>query len=273
MKSNLNKKPEVSFITPEMAEDFEDAIRLGVDAGVRTVAVRSKVFGRNLENLSDDEISRMVAILDRYGVRVGEVFTPVGKCDIEDELAVAEHLEVLRRSIRVAKALGTVNVRVFPFRRAGYSEYEPSRLDEYIERIVENLKSMVQIAEAGGVILCFECVGSTLARTSREIRQVIDALGNPDSVAVIWEIDVGAKDGETVEEGYPHIRGMIRDVHVKSNSEGHLDPIDDGMGTYQKAFQLLAADEYDGLATIEHWKSQEGTLRGVRELKAVVENL
>lgn len=266
------KRPEVSFIVPEMAEDFEDAIRLGVEAGIHTVAIRSKVLGRNLEDLNDDEVARIEAVLNRYGVRVGEIFTPVGKCDIEDASAVAEHLEVLCQSVHLARALGTVNVRVFPFRRAGYTEYEPSRLVDYIERIAENLKPMVQIAEAAGVILCFECVGSTLARTSREIRRVIDALGSPDAAAVIWEIDVGAKDGESVEEGYPHIRGMIRDVHVKSNAAGHIDPIDNGMGTYRKAFQLLAADGYDGLATIEHWKGPENTLRGIRELNGLIES-
>jgi sugar phosphate isomerase/epimerase len=271
--SSDRKKPEVCYITPEMDDDFEAAIRLGADAGVKVVAVRSKVLGHSLEYLSDDEIARTQAVLDQYGMRVGEVLTPVGKCDIEDESAVAKHLDVLRRSVGVARGLGTVNVRVFPFRRAGFSEYEPSRLDEYLERIVAHLRPMVEIAEAGGVILCFECVGSTLARTSKEIGRVLDALGSPDSVAAIWEVDVGAKDGEPVKEGYPHIRGRIRDVHVKPNAKGHLDPIDDGMGTYREALQLLAADGYDGLVTIEHWKSQAGTLQGIRELQAVVESL
>jgi len=69
--NKLRKRPEVSFIVPEMAEDFEDAIRLGVDAGVRTVAIRSKVLGRNLEDLNDDEVARIGGVLNRYGVRVG----------------------------------------------------------------------------------------------------------------------------------------------------------------------------------------------------------
>jgi sugar phosphate isomerase/epimerase len=271
--NNNRKRPEGSYIIPEMAENFEDAIRIGADAGVSTVAIRSKVLGRNLEDLTDEEIARMKEILDRHGVRVGEVLTPVGKCDIEDASAIAEHMKILHRSVRLAQALGTVNVHVFPFRRAGYTEYEPSHLDGHMEQIVDNLRPMVQIPKAAGVILCFECVGSTLARTSQEIRRVIDALGHPESVAVIWEIDVGAKDGESVEEGYPHIRGMIRDIHVKSNTDGHLDPIDNGMGTYRKAFQLLAVDGYDGLATIEHWKGQENTLRGIHELKALIESI
>jgi uncharacterized protein with GYD domain len=180
--------PKVSFIVAEMAEDFEEAIRLGVDAGVNNMAVRSKIFGRELEDLSEAEVDPVNAVFDRYGVRVGEILTPVGKCDIENQSDFEDHLEVLRKSVRLAQAFGTVNVRVFPFRRAGYTEYEPSRLEEYLEHIVENLRPMVQIAETGGVILCFECVGSTLARTSQEIRSVVDALGHSDSVAFIWEM-------------------------------------------------------------------------------------
>jgi hypothetical protein len=66
---------------------------------------------------------------------------------------------------------------------------------------------------------------------------------------------------------------MVRDIHVKPNKGGHMDLIVNGMEKYREAFELLSGDRYEGLATIEHWRSQEGNLRGISELKAVVESL
>ncbi len=52
-----------------------------------------------------------------------------------------------------------------------------------------------------------------------------------------------------------------------------MDPLDAVEGTYEDAFRLLAADGYDGLATIEHWKGQEGTLRGIAQLKQLLDRI
>jgi sugar phosphate isomerase/epimerase len=92
-------------------------------------------------------------------------------------------------------------------------------------------------------------------------------------VGVIWEIDVACKDGEVPSEGYPHVRGLIREVHVKPNPNHFTDPADGDMDVYERAFRLLAEDGYDGLATIEHWKSKEGTLEGIHWLKELLSML
>jgi sugar phosphate isomerase/epimerase len=212
-------------------------------------------------------------ILSRHESRVGVILPPCGKCNIEDPAEVERHTQIFSRMTELAHAFDTCLIRAFPFRRPGYQEYEPSHLDEYLELIVRNLMPMVRMAESEGVIICLECVGSTLARTSQEIRRVIDALGNPSCVGVIWEIDVASKAGELPSEGYQFARGLVRDVHVKPNTDHRIDPVGTSTDTYEQALNSLLADGYKGTATIEHWESTEGTLSGIRQLKALLSKM
>ena len=264
---------EPSYITSEMSDDFEQAIRLGAEAGIHTVGLRSKAWGQNLEDMSDQDIHRMTDVLSNYGVRVGAILSPVGKCDIEDSVEVEEHMKIFQRTVELADIFDTHLVRTFPFRRSGYQEYEPSHLDEYVDLIVERLMPAVKLAESEGVVMCFECVGSTLAQTSQEIRRVIDALDNSPAVGVVWEIDVACKAGELPAEGYPFVKGLVRDVHIKPNPDYLIDLVGTSTATYENAFQLLLADGYEGPATIEHWGTQERTLSGIRQLQTLLDKV
>ena len=54
-------------------------------------------------------------------------------------------------------------------------------------------------------------------------------------------------------DGYSHIKGLVRHVHVKPNSEKNLDPIGDTELHYKQLLETLAADGFTGAASIEHW--------------------
>lgn len=262
-----------SYIAAEMSDDFEEAIRLGVQAGVHTVSIRSNVWGQKLENLSKSDVKRMKDILKKYEVKTSVVLSPVGKCSIEVPKDIKKHIEIFHKTVELAHVFDTDLIRVFPFRRSGYEEYEPSHLDEYLSRIVEQLMPIVKIAKSEGIVLCFECVGSTLARTGQEIRRVLDALGNSPILRVIWEIDVASKAGELPSDGYQFVRGLVKDVHVKPNSDKLIDPVAASSDSYENALKLLLADGYDGTATIEHWSGAEGTLDGIGQLKELLYNM
>ena len=206
---------EVSYISAEMSDDFERAVRLGAEAGSSVVALRAKVFDKAFEDLAEDEMDRVRRILADNDMRPGMVLSPVGKIDIEDDALISAQSDILQRTIAVARGLGTRTIRVFPFRPPDAVPYGESRLREYGERIVECWTPWLEMAAEAGIELCFEWVGTTLAVTCVQIRQVIDALGSPDHVGVIWEIDVSAQAGESPDLGYPHIRDLIRDVHIK----------------------------------------------------------
>jgi len=261
---------DLAYIAYEISEDFEEAVRLGAEAGVHCLALRSHIWGTKLEKLTDDEVNRAKEVLARYDSKVSAIYSAVGKCNIKDPSAVEENGASLSPIIGVAKAFGTRLVRVFPYQRPNVVEYESSHLDEYLSLISERWLPLIEQAEREGVVLCFEGVGSTLARSARDMRRVVDALGRSPSLGVIWEIDVAWRDGEPPSRGYPLIKSLIHDVHVKPNPELPLA----GLGeSYEQALNNLLQDGYDGPVTVEHWKTTEAALSALGELKAILARL
>jgi len=262
---------QLGYIAAEMAEDFREAVRLGVEAGVDTVQLRSRIWGKRLEDLSADDLGRMKEILGEFGMRVGSVYSAVGKCNIEDPNAVAHSIELFPRMADLAHTFDTRVIRVFPYQRPGVQEYEPSHLTEYLDLVVDRLGALVKAAEREGVVICLETVGSTLARTAQELRQVVEALGRPSTVGIIWEIDVAWRAGEPPSAGYRFARGLVRDVHVKPNPE--LPIVGGGQESYEEAFRSLLADGYDGLVTVEHWETTEATIGALKRLNDLLRKL
>ena len=261
---------KLCYITGEMSDDFEEALELGVKAGVNTVQLRKGLFGKNVDQLDDDDVLRVKDTLAKYDVNVGMVLPPFAKCNIEDAETIAQHHKIFIRTVEIAHALGTNLVRAFPFESEKGERWQPPPIEEYLDRIVENLMPAVKHAEAEGITMCMEVNGGTIGVTEAHTRQVIDALGSK-SVNAIWEIDSGSHLGEPPTQGYQHLRGLIQDVHVKVNTEGELDPIWDTGETHADVVRCLTEDGYDGMMTIEHWFNQEGTLKGLRQLGEVLE--
>jgi sugar phosphate isomerase/epimerase len=261
---------ELAYIAPEMDADFERAVALGTGAGVKAVALRSPLWGKQLEDLTNNDVRRMRDILAVYGMHVSALYSSAGKCSIVDEAALARGLGSLPRVFELARAFGTSLVRVFPFQRPGYTEYEPSHLDEYLERIAELWAPLVARAESEGIVLVFEGVGSTLARTARELQQVCQALGASPAVGIVWEVDVAFRAGEPPSHGYSFASGFIRDVHIKRNPDLPLS----GPGeSYERVLRMLVGAGYHGPVTLEHWPGPEGTLSALAEVRQMLSRL
>jgi sugar phosphate isomerase/epimerase len=252
---------KLCYITGEMSDDFNEALKLGCAQGVDTVQLRKGLFGKNIDQLHDEDVRRVKDTLDKYGVNVGMLLPPFAKCHIEDTETVAQHHQIFIRTVEIAHALGTNLVRAFPFQSEIGTPWQPPPFDAYLDRIVENLIPVVKHAEAEGITMCMEVNNRTIGVTESHTRQVIDALGSK-AVDAIWEIDSGWRFGEPPSVGYPHLKGLIRDVHVKMNTHGEV---------HADVVRRLLEDGYDGMMTIEHWRDQEGTLRGLRQLGEVLQ--
>jgi len=95
------------YITGEMSDDFEEALKLGAEAGVDTVQLRMGLFGKGIDQLDEDDIVRVKDTLDKYGMRVGMLLPPFAKCNIEEAETVAEHHKIFVRTVEIAHEFGS----------------------------------------------------------------------------------------------------------------------------------------------------------------------
>ena len=98
---------ETSVFADEVSADFEEAVDLSVRAGARCLELRGGIWGRAVQNCTDEDVKRMLEVLERYGARVAVIGSPVGKCTLGDDEGFDQHLRWFDRMCELARAFGT----------------------------------------------------------------------------------------------------------------------------------------------------------------------
>lgn len=266
-----------SVFSDEVAPEFEEAVRLSVEAGAEGLELRGRMWGRSIGQIDDGDVRRIQEVCGRFGAQVAVIGSPVGKCDMENPEECRRHQALLGRMVQLAHTFGTPLIRGFALWRPNRSR-ETDRvrpnLEEYLPHVVEFLSPIVRQAESEGVRFCLETEGATLVGTCGEARKVMDALGNSPALGLAWDVNNGLSCGENpYPDGYRLIRDRIYHLHVKPNAEKSLATVGDSALTYEQILTILKQDGYDAWASIEHWGSPEHMLKGLRELAPVLDRV
>ncbi len=244
----------IAVITDEVSQDLEAVIAFARDFNLDGIEIRS-IWDKPPQDLDDDEIALIKDRTGEAGLSVVGVAPPFYKCDIDDEASCREHLDILRRCIRVAQSLDTRLVRVFAF-------WKKDPLQKYWDRIVARYGEPVRIAEGEGVVLGLENEASTMVGTGAETRRMVDALATP-VVKPLWDPcnELFADDGQKpYPDGYDHIRSDMCHMHFKDGIRGTAAgdvcvPMCEGDIDYRGQFADLVEQGYEGCLSLEtHWR-------------------
>ena len=80
--------------------------------GISLLEIRG-VNGKNIKDLSRDEVKAVKAALDENGISVRSIGSPIGKISLADDFAA--HTEDFGRILEAADILGAKNIRMFSF--------------------------------------------------------------------------------------------------------------------------------------------------------------
>lgn len=266
----------VCFFADEVSKDFEEAIKLGVQAGANSVEIRGGIWGKNVVQINDDDLKRMQEVLAKYNVVVDSIGSPFGKCHHDKKEEYETHLRYFERMVQLAHIFNTKIIRGFAFWKTERNPDESKRpkIEDWLEVIVPLLEPAVKVADREKVTLSFETEGSTMIGTCREAKSVIEALGNSQALSVCWDVNNGLHCGELpYPDGYSLIKGLITHLHVKPNKDKSIKTVGSSHLSYKEILKVLIQDGYEGAASIEHWGSPEFMLKGIRELRGLVDTL
>src|SRR5690242_13499218 len=162
--NSMSSPFRLSVITDELTQDFDRACSIAAkDFGLKWVEIR-ELWKKNSMALDANEIAEARRILDRYGLRVTDIASPLFKVDWKgaprskfspkhDEFNASytfeQQGEVLERSIALAKAWSTERIRCFDY----------WRLDNqapYREAMNEKLRRAAETAGKQGLLLVLE---------------------------------------------------------------------------------------------------------------------
>ena len=267
----MNPKLRIAAITDEFSPDLSVALEPMAAIGMTGAELRV-VFGKNMMNLTPDELDLAKTLIDAKGMEVIAIASPLLKCvlpgggevdsrfqhDIfaskhtfEDQPRLTDHAFV------VAKKMGARVIRVFSYWRT----VDPEKC---FDGIVKALSNLAEAAAKEDLIIGLENEHACNIGTAAETARILDVVKHPN-LKLVWDPANALVGGETP---FPYGYGLLpkdRIVHVHAKDchmEGHT-PIWGPLGTrsvdWKGQIAALLADGYSGYLSLEtHWPGPNG---------------
>jgi sugar phosphate isomerase/epimerase len=268
----MEPKLRIAAITDEFSPtDLGVALEAMAAIGMTGAELRV-VFGKNIMDLTEEELAKAKAMLDAKGFTVIAIASPILKCTlpnapevdtrfqqdmfnakytIDDQAALAQH------AFKIAKFLGAKVIRVFSYWRT----VEPEKC---FDAVVTALKELADRAAEHDLIIGLENEHACNIATAAEAAKVLAALPHPN-LMLVWDPANALVSGETpFPAGYGLLpKDRVIHVHAKDcHMDGHK-PVWGPVGTRDVDWKGQVAglwnDGYRGWLSLEtHWAGPGG---------------
>ena len=278
----------IAGITDEFSPDLETAARTMHEIGMTASELRV-VFGKNIIDLTDEQLDEARRILTARGLKIVSIASPLLKCVLPDAPEVDDRFQqdifasthtfedqprLTRRAFDIAERMGARIIRVFSYWRT----VDPAQV---FDRVVAALKGLAEQASKHNLIVGLENEYACNISTAGETARVLAALDHPN-LKVVWDPANAYVSGENpYPDGYRKLP-VERIIHVHAK-DCHMDAGKHTWGAFGKCdidwkgqIRALAQDGYKGYISLEtHWPGPGGdklkgsTISG-ENLKAMV---
>lgn len=258
-------------ITDEFSPDLETALR-GMAAVGMTGAELRLISGRNMMDLSDDEVDRVRAAVEAHGMTVISLASPLLKCVLPGAPPLDTRIEhdvfgspytyedqprLTRRAFEIAERAGAGIIRVFSYWRT----VEPERC---FPSAAAALHELAEDAAKRGVVIGLENEQACNAGTGDEAARLLALVEHP-ALKALWDPANASILGETpYPDGYRRLPpARIAHVHAKDCIVRDHTPIWGAVGEmgvdWKGQIAALRRDGYSGWISLEtHWTGPKG---------------
>jgi L-ribulose-5-phosphate 3-epimerase len=261
----------IAAITDEYDPGFHRAIEPMVSAGMTGAELRV-VFGKNIMDLTDDEIRQATEALAANGIQVISIASPILKCVLpnapdvdtrfQQDIFNSRHTfddqpRLADRAIRIAELTGAKIIRVFSYWRT----VEPARCFDAVASALDDLGRKFASA---GLVCGLENEHACNVATAAESAMMLAAVANP-AVKLVWDPANALCSGEDpYPGGYSLLpAARIAHVHIKDCHVAGHKPVWGPVGTraidWKRQLAALKSDGYTGFISLEtHWPGPGG---------------
>jgi sugar phosphate isomerase/epimerase len=263
-----NSPFKLSVITDEISDDFDHACSVAAnDFGLGWVEIRA-LWGKNIADLTSDDVTRAQAVLAKYNLRVTDIGSPLFKIDwpgaphskfssSNQNHATATDFnkqdDVLAACIALAKQFKTEKIRCFDFWRL--EDQAP-----YRAAIDDKLRSAAETAQKQGIALILENESACNTATAPEAARLLAAV---KPLGLNWDPANAVMHGEldAFPAGWDLLpKDRILHCHCKNaarNADGKIawSPVDVGIIDWPAQFRALKSIGYHNAVSLEtHWR-------------------
>ncbi len=210
----------LSAFADEAGSSLDEQIAALKENGIDYIEPRN-IGGKSVIDLSDGELAEIKEKLDRSGIKVSSLGSPIGKYNIEDPFE--PHFERTKRAVEICKLLGTENLRMFSF------FVKQSELSVYRDEVLARLGKMVKYGKENGVRFCHENESRIYGQMPNEVRDLMTHI--PDMYAIFDAANYRMNDAN-IEDGIDATLINLAYLHIKDAifSEQLIVPAGEGEG-------------------------------------------
>ena len=239
-------------IDENIVKQFEHLNKLGIE-----YFEPRGINGKNIAKLNDEEACELKETMDKYGIKVSSIGSPIGKIKITDDFA--PHLEELKRVIKTAKILGTKYIRMFSF-FIPEGEHE-----KYKDEVIFRMKEMTKLAESEDVILLHENEKEIYGDIAPRCLEILEAVNSENLKAVFDPANFVQCNQKTYPEAYELLKDYVVYMHIKDAAEdGSVVPAGYGIGHIEDIITELHSKNYEGFLSLE---PHLGVFSGLKDLE------
>jgi sugar phosphate isomerase/epimerase len=267
----MTPKLELAAITDEFSPHLETALDAMAAIGMTGAELRV-VWGKNIIDLTDEEVARATELVHAHGMHVLSIASPLLKCvlpgggDVDQRFqqdsfnshqTIDDQPRLAEQALKLCGMTGAKIIRVFSYWRT----VEPARCHDAICKALNDLGAL---AAPQGLIIGLENEHACNVGTASEVVKVFADVTNTN-VQLVWDpanMLVGGE--EPFPGGYAILpKSRIAHVHAKDcEMQGHKPewgPLGSRHVDWKGQIAALLADGYKGAVSLEtHWAGPGG---------------
>jgi 3-dehydroshikimate dehydratase len=246
----------LSAFGDEIASDLAEQLDVMRAEGVPALEFRG-AWGKNILDLSDDEVRTAKALLDERGMHVSAIGSPIGKVQITDDFGA--HLGRFRRAIAVAAMLDTPRIRIFSF-------FIPQGEDaaQYRPAVMDRLQMLTELATEASVTLLHENEKEIYGDIATRCADIHRTIPSPHLRAAFDPANFIQCGVRPMGEAWPLLADVSTHIHIKDAvlADGHVVPAGEGDGQVRELLVALVRRGYRGYLTLEPHLKAAGPFGG-----------
>lgn len=204
------------------------------------------VDGKNISELSEEEVAALKAKMDICGIKVSSIGSPIGK--IKLDAPFEGHFELFKKVVKIAKALNTKYIRMFSFYHDGGDVWTVEERAEVLTR----LRRMIAYACEQDVILLHENEKDIYGDTADRCADLMKEL-YCDNFKAVFDPANFVQCKQDTKYAYELLKDYIAYMHIKDAclADDKVVPAGKGDGNISYILKELFAKGYDGFLSLE----------------------
>lgn len=235
---------EITGFSDEISPDFSLQLEEILKLGIAYIEIRG-VNGKNIVDHSLEEVKLIKAEMDKAGIQVSAIGSPIGKIQITDPFD--PHFETFKHTVEIAKLLQTNYIRLFSF------FMDQGTAPDHRDEVIKRLKTLVTYAESQGVILLHENEKDIYGDLPDRCLDLYNAMNSPNFKLIFDPANFVQCGVETYPDAFGQLKDKVIYYHIKDAlaGTGQVVPSGKGDGHLREIITELKNDGYQGFLSLE----------------------